>query len=510
MLGVLLLLCTAALTCLLKQYTELAHQLLEEVISRLCSTAAAAAAGGGGGGNSTGSTAADCKQESEQLLLWLRLLLPSPAAAGSGATASAAAGSDAKTPNTPGKSSKKGPGAKRTFGLTPAADAKLQQQQLALQQQEQQSLGPTPLQDKVMQGLDPQLLKRLLVSVAQALSTAAAAAGAETAAAAAAAAASGVDAAAVAAASVLQCLQGAQQLLLSAVALCSKSRGRGADKLRQLCQLSVPQPGSLAQQQQQQQEVDPSSEGWLQQQQALFAAAMQQHQHHRRKRPRAEADAAPIATDPAATTSLAGAAADGGDVGAGSSGSSGNSNSSKRWRRAESWRPCAVGCLPGARRPELLLDILAAPSGLDDSLAAGTGVTAAATVAAVVAAAAVGAGAVGGLHAAGAPLGLAEYGATAVEAGAGTGVAKADYVPEGVVLVADAADADHSLTGDDGVSAAAAAAAAAADGTTSCSGVEQCQVMGGAQTETAVRLGHWWELKREELPQLQQAVQLLL
>jgi hypothetical protein len=141
-------------------------------------------------------------------------------------------------------------------------------------------------------------------------------------------------------------------------------------------------------------------------------------------------------------------------------------------------------------------------------LAAGTGVTAAATVAAVVAAAAaVGAGAVGGLHAAGEPLGLAEYGATAVEAGAGTGVAKADYVPEGVVIVADAADADHSLTEDDGVSAAAAAAA---DGTTSCSGVEQCQVMGGAQAETAVRLGHWWELKREELPQLQQAVQLLL
>jgi hypothetical protein len=59
-----------------------------------------------------------------------------------------------------------------------------------------------------------------------------------------------------------------------------------------------------------------------------------------------------------------------------------------------------------------------------------------------------------------------------------------------------------------GAAAAAAGAGAAAAG--GGGGVEQSDVIDGAQADTAVRLGHWWELKREELPQLQQAVQLLL
>jgi len=505
-------LCSAAFACLQKQYSQLAPQLLEEVISRLCCLATDSGVAAQqqqqqqeeqevqgilsdqrGMGQAPAVSSSACSKDAEQLLCWLDLLLP-PAAAIASSSSSSSIVKAAASPAGSSKGGKRGPSAKRSFGLTPAADVHHQQQQ---QQQPQ----PTALQAQLLKEFEPELLKRLLGNLLLAQRSCAAAAQNPAAAAAAlgsAAHATAMPVAAAAAAAVapgclskqmIVCLQQAQLLLLSALAATGKkaSSSVGTGLVVELCKMAVP-PALPLQQQQQQTAL---GHDWLQQQKDhLDAACKEQEQQlpnrlqQCRKRPRSllEAEAAPRAA-----AAVAAAAVGPADVGCGAvaaAAAQGGHSSRLRWRRADSWRASAVGCLPGPRRPSLLLAELQAD--LDSDAAPGRL-------------------AVAGTHsnATTADASPAVAGAGPASDAAGRGAGGGGDLEYAAVMAVDVA-AGMDEDGCEAAGAAGGDAAAAAVG----GGGDDCQQSEAEPQD--VKLGRWWQMNRQELPQLQQAVHLLL
>jgi hypothetical protein len=130
-----------------------------------------------------------------------------------------------------------------------------------------------------------------------------------------------------------------------------------------LCQLATPMAAPANKQQQQQPQLD--SQGWLHQQQVALleaASAQQQLLDNRQqrlvKRPRAGKETAVAAADAAASAAAGGV---GGTVSMPGKQQQQQQQARKRWKKAENWSACAIGCLPEVKQAQQLLDILLAP-----------------------------------------------------------------------------------------------------------------------------------------------------
>jgi hypothetical protein len=420
---------TTALAALHKQYPALLLQLLQEAVGRLCRLATGPPATEQPRAAADGSERE--QQQGEQLLAWLHLLLPGAVATVGEPAQPLAADGASCAPAKPSSSmakllaSKQGAGGGRSKG-----------------KQQQQHAPEAGLQHQLATLLTPEFVHQLLEASHSASKA--------------------CDAAGVpqqTKESMQRLLSEARQLLTAALVASSAAGGSGTSArsrqtLAQLCMLAAPQVPQQPGEQQQQQEAGATvSQGdWAEQQQALVEAASQ-HQ---------------LSMLQAATRSKKRGREPDGDRDA--SGSAGAPPAVGRWRRARTWQPCAVGCLPGPQQPLQLLACLQAP------------------------AAAAGGGAGGSVPAGAAGLSGAAAGAAAQAAGG----------------VAAAVDDASGQAGRDGGQAGDAAAAAQED---TCDMVDVApdaaldSDAAAAPEGGCVSFGRWWHLPAQEL---QGSAQLLL